>query len=249
MSLAEESVALLGSGGLLCDRVPGFVPREGQRALAGAIAAAIEAGEHLLAEAGTGIGKTFAYLVPILLGGRRALISTATRALQDQLFERDLPLVARALGRPLDVVVLKGRRNYLCRERWLRLAQDWVGVAAGGIETELLAAWAAQTKTGDLAELPREGNPAVIAGLLTVGAEACLGKACPEFSRCHVYAARRRALEADVVIVNHNLLVADIALKAEGGGDLLGGADVVVVDEAHALPEVARLNLGETLSR
>ncbi|MGH8426497.1 MAG: ATP-dependent DNA helicase [Gammaproteobacteria bacterium] len=248
MSLAETTVSLLGGDGLFKHNVPGFAPRDGQMELAAAIAAAIESGEHLVAEAGTGIGKTFAYLVPILAGRRRALISTATRTLQDQLFEHDLPLAARALGRPLTVAVLKGRRNYLCRERWLRLSEDWVGAQGLGIAPEALETWARATLTGDLAELPQSGDPAALARLLTVSTDACLGKTCSEYGRCHVYAARRRALEADVAIVNHSLLIADCVLKAEGAGDLLGAAEVVVVDEAHALVETARLNLGESLS-
>lgn len=238
----------LGPGGALACALPYFKPRKGQERLAGEIAAAIEAGENLVAEAGTGIGKTFAYLVPILASGRRALISTATRTLQDQIYERDLPLVSRALGRPLRFALLKGRRNYLCRERWLRLGEDWFGLAAEGVSPDELAAWARATATGDFAELPGFGENALLTGRLTADADTCLGAGCPEYSRCHVFAARRRAQEADVVIVNHHLLLADAVLKSDGAEGLFSRVDVVVVDEAQSLPDTARSSLGTSLS-
>ncbi len=245
MGLEATVCSVLGAGGEFSRSVAGFVPRKVQGEFAAAVAAAIEARAVLVAEAGTGTGKTFAYLAPILLGGRRAVIATATRALQDQLFERDLPLAAQALGRPVNVALLKGRANYLCRERFRQLQSDLVGDA--GIDLVAVAAWARSTRTGDLAELPDLGEGAGARRLLTMSAEACLGSACTEYGRCHVYAARRRAQEADVVIVNHHLLVADYAMKAEGG-NLLGDAAVVVVDEAHALVDVARTSLGDTVS-
>ena len=248
MSFAETVREQLGHDGALARVLPDFKPRAGQTRLAGEIAAAIEAGEHLIAEAGTGIGKTFAYLLPILASGRRALISTATRTLQDQIYERDLPLVSRALGRPLRFALLKGRRNYLCRERWLRLGEDWVGLAGEGIVPDELAAWARATATGDLAELPGLGENALLVGQLTSDADTCLGAACPEYTRCHVFAARRRAQEADAVIVNHHLLLADATLKSAGAEGLFGRAEVVVVDEAQSLPEIARSSLSTTLS-
>ena len=249
MKLADTVAALLGPAGLLEAHVPGFVSRPGQVELARAIAESQESGGHLVAEAGTGIGKTYAYLIPILLGGRRAVISTATRALQDQLFERDLPLAGRALGRAARVAVLKGRRNYLCLERYTRYADDLLDTAGGsGPGAETLVAWARSTETGDLAELPGFGEQSAAGRMLTVGADACLGSACPAYARCHVYAARRRAQQADVVIVNHSLLVADGVLKAAGVADLIGDVETVVVDEAHALPDIARESLGEALS-
>ncbi|MGH8225090.1 MAG: ATP-dependent DNA helicase [Gammaproteobacteria bacterium] len=248
MSLADTVREQLGPDGVLAHALPDFTPRAGQTRLAGEIAAAIEAGEHLVAEAGTGIGKTFAYLLPILASGRPALISTATRTLQDQIYERDLPLVARALGRPLRFALLKGRQNYLCRERWLRLSEDWFGLAGEGIAPDALSAWARATASGDLAELPGLGENALLAGQFTADADTCLGAACPEYTRCHVFAARRRAQEADVVVVNHHLLLADAALKSEGADGLFGRVEVVVVDEAQSLPETARSSLGVSLS-
>ncbi len=237
---------ILGPGGEFVRKIPGFVPRSGQLELAQAIASAIEDREHLVAEAGTGIGKTFAYLVPILTAGRRAVISTATRALQDQIYARDLPQAAAVLGRPVEVAVLKGRRNYLCLERYRNLERDWAGFP--GLDRAALAAWVRSTSSGEFSQLPGLGESSPVIRQLGIDREACLGSACPEYARCHVYAARRRAQAADVVIVNHHLLVADLALKVEGFGDLLGQVDVVVVDEAHALPETARMNLGETVS-
>lgn len=247
MNLAGIVQELLSDAGALARSVPGFESRAGQIVLAREIADTIEAGEHLVAEAGTGIGKTLAYLVPILSAGCRAVVSTATLTLQDQLYERDLPLVARALGRPFRVAVLKGRRNYLCRERYLRAGAELPGIAPGAQDSEVLAAWVRTTHTGDLAELPDLGERSYLARLLSVSADGCLGANCPEFARCHLYAARRAAQNADVVIVNHHLLVADFAMKAEGVSDLLGAAEVVVVDEAHALPEIARLGMSASL--
>lgn len=248
MNLADRVRERLGLGGALALALPDFKPREGQIRLAGEIAAAMQAGEHLVAEAGTGIGKTFAYLVPILAGGRRAIVSTATRALQDQIYERDLPFVSRALGRPVRFALLKGRRNYLCRERWLRQGEDWFGLADGAVGTDELAAWARATTTGDLAELPGLGEDTPLAARLTADADTCLGATCPEYADCHVFAARRRAQEAEVVIVNHHLLLADAALRAEGAEGLCGRAEVVVVDEAQSLPGIARGSLGTSLS-
>lgn len=245
MKLVEQVQATLGPDGVFSSQVPGFAPREAQLEFAAGVAGAIADGQNLIAEAGTGTGKTFAYLVPILLAGRRAVIATATRALQDQLFEHDLPTVSRALGRPLDVRVLKGRTNYLCRERLERL-QPELGVG-DSFDPEAIRRWDRATTTGDLAELPEaEGRPGLVARLST-DRHGCLGGQCPEFNRCHVYRARQRAREADVVIVNHHLLLADRALQAEGFS-LLGEVEVVVLDEAHALPDTARTVWGESLS-
>lgn len=250
MNPAAQAHELLGAGGVFAGALPDFAPRAGQIRLTAAIGDAIEAREHLVAEAGTGIGKTFAYLAPILAGQRRAVISTATRTLQDQLYGHDLPLAARALGRPRKIAVLKGRDNYLCRERWLRLGGDWVGFGEKGFDRAALAAWVRSTGTGDLAELRGLEAQSGLRRMLTTSAEACLGAGCPEYERCHVYEARRGAQAAGIVIVNHHLLLADLRLKQEGSNDgLLGPADVVVVDEAHALPEIARTVAGETLTQ
>ena len=237
------------SGGTLARAFEGFVSRPSQRRMAERIAQAFERGENLLVEAGTGTGKTFAYLVPALTSGLRVLISTGTRTLQDQLYTRDIPLLAGALGRPLTTALLKGRANYLCR---LKLeggvAQDSL---FSGEERSLLAQvrdWALRTQSGDLAEVAALGESHPLRAQLTSTREGCGGTRCPEFARCHVFAARRAALEADLVVVNHHLLLADLALKEDGYGELLPGVDALILDEAHQLPDLAAEFFGVSCS-
>ncbi|HTQ36327.1 MAG TPA: ATP-dependent DNA helicase [Steroidobacteraceae bacterium] len=223
-----------------------FRARPGQLQLAEAVSRALQDSGWLVAEAGTGIGKTFAYLVPALLSGLRVIISTGTRTLQDQLFHRDLPLLARALGRPATVALLKGRANYLCRERLLRLPAELpLEHGAGDVQAARIRSWSGATVEGDLAELPElpDGHP--LRERITSTRDSCTGTRCAEYARCHVFAARRRAAEADVVVVNHHLLLADLALKEEGWGDILPGADAVIMDEAHQLPELAAQFFGQ----
>jgi ATP-dependent DNA helicase DinG len=239
LSSAGAIGAAFDAGGLLARSLEGFRPRDGQRRMAEAVAAALESRGILLVEAGTGTGKTYAYLAPVLAAGLKVVVSTGTKTLQDQLFRRDLPTLCGALGRPVHVALLKGRANYLCRHR-LNLAID---EGPGAVrETRRLAkiqAWATTTTRGEIAEVPGIPEDAPIWGRVTSNADNCLGQECPEFQRCHVVKARREALKAEVVVVNHHLLLADLALKEEGFGELLPGADAVVVDEAHQLPEIA----------
>lgn len=247
MSLAERADEAFSRQGPLARSLPGFVPRAGQRRMAQAVAEAIEDRDVLLVEAGTGTGKTYAYLVPVLAAGLRVVVSTGTRNLQDQLFRRDLPALAGALGRPVHVALLKGRANYLCRHR-LALALE--SPPAGRRESRWLdriRAWSLSTASGEIAEVPGVPEDAFIWPKVTSTAENCLGQSCAEFQRCHVVRARREALKADVVVVNHHLLLADMALKEEGFGELLPGADAVVVDEAHQLPEVASRFFGASV--
>lgn len=232
-------------GGTLARALAGFVARPSQLRMAERIARAFADRERLLIEAGTGTGKTFAYLVPALTSGLRVLISTGTRTLQDQLYSRDIPLLAGALGRPLFTALLKGRANYLCR---LKLSG---GAAQGALfadgEQGLLAEirdWAAHTRSGDLAEVAALGESHPLRAQLTSTRESCTGQQCPEFSRCHVFAARRAALEAELVVVNHHLLLADLALKEDGYGELLPGVDALILDEAHQLPDLAAESFG-----
>jgi ATP-dependent DNA helicase DinG len=218
--------------------------------MARAVGAALARGEPLIIEAGTGIGKTFAYLVPALLSGRSIIISTGTRTLQDQLYRRDLPLLARALGMPVQVALLKGRANYLCRHR-LTLATQQRSLAFGRGSSRVLARvmrWAALTKSGDLAELTDLPEQSALWPQITSTRENCLGQECAEFARCHVIEARRAAQAAQIVVVNHHLLLADLALKEEGFGDLLPGADALILDEAHQVPDIAAQFFGESLS-
>ena len=211
------------------------------------VALALENHSPLVVEAGTGTGKTFAYLVPALLSGKRVLVSTGTRTLQDQLFSKDMPLVAGAIGVPARVALLKGRSNYLCNYRLKQLGGQ---KSLAGTRDRTLARverWASITKSGDLAEVPDLGDAHPLWPQITSTRDNCLGARCADISRCHVFEARRRAVEADVVIVNHHLLLADLALKEDGFGDLLGAADAVILDEAHQIPDLATQFFGTRL--
>lgn len=230
---------IFGEDGPLARALPGFRPRESQLLMADHVAQSLQQNRWLVVEAGTGTGKTFAYLVPALLSGRRVIVSTGTRTLQDQLFHRDLPLLGRVLGRVVRVALLKGRANYLCRERYARLGAELPLDAEGGALSASIAAWAQSTAEGDLAELTVLPDIHPLRERLTSTRDNCTGSRCAEFARCHVFAARRRANDADLVIVNHHLLLADLALKEEGFGDILPSADAVILDEAHQLPELA----------
>src|SRR4029077_14590326 len=213
------------------------------------VGGALSARELLVVEAGTGTGKTFAYLVPALLSGARVLISTGTRTLQDQLFAKDLPLVSAAIGRPSRVALLKGRANYLCRHALARLEDggEQLGMLEGDAPrargpNSMLARiqrWARTTRSGDLAEVRGLSDANPVWPQVTSTRDSCLGLRCPEISRCHVAIARREALDADLVLLNHHLLLADLALKEDGFGDLLGSADAVILDEAHQIPDLA----------
>jgi len=231
---------LFGPTGALARSLRGFVPRSGQQRMAERIAEALQLRQVVLIEAGTGTGKTFAYLVPALLSGRRVLISTGTRTLQDQLFARDLPLLGAALGRPVRTALLKGRANYLCRARLdSGAAQGELLGDAGGALAARVREWAALTRTGDLAEVSDLTDTHPLRPRITSTRENCTGGKCAEFSRCHVFAARRAALEAELIVVNHHLLLADLALKEDGFGDLLPSVDALILDEAHQLPDLA----------
>jgi ATP-dependent DNA helicase DinG len=230
---------VFGPDGPLAHAVPGFRARPGQVRLAEGVAAALDGRGWLVAEAGTGTGKTFAYLIPALLSGKRVIVSTGTRTLQDQLFHRDLPMLGRALGRPATVALLKGRANYLCRERFLRLPRELPLERDSGVLAARVSSWAESSSDGDLSGLPELSDGHPLRERITSTRDNCTGARCAEFSRCHVFAARRRAAEADLVVVNHHLLLADLALKEEGYGDILPSADAVILDEAHQVPELA----------
>jgi ATP-dependent DNA helicase DinG len=241
---------IFGPQGPLQGALAGFRARSQQALMAERVGFALERSEALIVEAGTGTGKTFAYLVPALLSGARVLISTGTRALQDQLFSKDLPLVASALGRPARVAVLKGRANYLCHHR-LSQAQaqlDLEGIAVSNRALQRVQQWSRVTRSGDLAEVRGLSDSHPIWPTVTSTRDNCLGVHCQEFSRCHVAAARRAAQEADIVIVNHHLLLADLVLKEDGFGDILGSADALILDEAHQLPDLATQFLGANVS-
>ena len=247
-TLVDCSIEVLGDTGALADAIPGFVPREAQQRLSASIAEAIVGTGTLLAEAGTGTGKTYAYLVPALLSGRKTIISTGTRALQDQLYHRDLPRVRDALGIGHKSALLKGRANYLCRYRTEQAKGEpkFANKEQAG-HFQRIVAWSGRTRFGDLAELEDMPEDSPVYPLVTSTNENCLGNECPFWGECFVVQARQRAQAADVVVVNHHLLLADLALKQEGFGEILPGAQTFVVDEAHQLPELAAQFFGEGL--
>lgn len=228
------------AGGLLASHLPAFSFREPQRRMAELIDQALTRGEHAVLEAGTGIGKTYAYVVPILLSGSTAIISTGTKTLQDQLFARDLPALGKALGRPVDIALLKGRANYLCWHRLKAARGDGRLSADLRARLEAVAQFGRSSESGDLTEFEDFENDFRIKARATSTVENCLGGQCEEIDDCFVLKARKRAQSASVVIVNHHLLLADLGLKEAGFGELLPGADCVIVDEAHLLPEIAQ---------
>jgi ATP-dependent DNA helicase DinG len=240
---------LLGPHGPFAEQNPSFAVRESQCRMADAVGEALDRQSTLVVEAGTGVGKTFAYLVPAMLFPGKVMIATATRHLQDQLFLSDLPRVKAILRASRDVALLKGRSNYLCRYR-LEGAKTLEFIRSSDLREQLrtIDAWTMRTKSGDLAEcvgVP-EGSP--ILGMVTSTTDNCLGSDCPNFQDCFVFEARRRAQEADLVVINHHLFCADAALREEGFGEFLPEADALIFDEAHQLPEIASAFAGETLT-
>ncbi len=239
--IARQRVAeAFSPGGALAGAVRGFVPRDSQRDFALAVFDTIAERGTLVAEAGTGTGKTFAYLVPALVAGGRVLVSTGTKALQDQVFAKDLTAVRDALGLDLDIALLKGRQNYLCLHRLARTEAE--GMLSSRHEVQQLQSivrFAKATHTGDRAELTEVPESAPIWAAVTSTRDNCLGQECPRFDDCFVMKARRQALAADVVVVNHHLFLADLALRDDSVRDFLPTADTVVLDEAHQLPKIA----------
>lgn len=247
-ALHADVDAAFAAGGPLSRADARYRPRHAQIELARAVAEAVESRSALVAEAGTGTGKTFAYLVPLLLSGARALVSTATKNLQDQLFLRDLPRLRDALGVPARIALLKGRASYLCLHR-LKLARQeltlpdrWAMRQLGRIEQ-----WSTATRSGDLAEIDGLDERSSVIPLVTSTRDNCLGAECPDHRSCHVMKARREAMAADLVVVNHHLFFADLALRDSGVSELLPTVDVAVFDEAHQLSEVGVQFLGHTL--
>ncbi len=249
MTALQEAVsAAFGRSGLLALADDGHVEREVQLRMALAVAEAIEGRSALVVEAGTGVGKTFAYLVPTLLSGARALVSTATKSLQDQLFLRDLPRLRDALQLPVTVALLKGRASYLCLHRLEQARQTaelpdrWAVRTLAKVEQ-----WSRVTVSGDLAELDGLDERSSVIPLVTSTRDNCLGSECPQFRQCHVVKARREAMAADLVVVNHHLFFADMTLRDTGVAELLPSVDVALFDEAHQLAEAGVQFLGTTL--
>lgn len=241
---ADEAITLcqrmLGDKGRLTTAVPGFVAREQQIQLASAITKAIHHQETLVAEAGTGTGKTFAYLIPCLLSGKKSVISTATKTLQDQLFQKDLPMLRHALGVSTRIQNLKGRANYICRYRVDLHAEEGRFISPQCAHDLLhVRDKMSQLKEGERGELPEITEDSQVWPYVTSTADNCLGTECSYHSECFLIKARKRALEADIVVINHHLYFADSRLKEDGFGELLPGAEVIVFDEAHQLAEIA----------
>ncbi|MFT4268013.1 MAG: ATP-dependent DNA helicase [Xenophilus sp.] len=244
MRLHDQVEGVFAAQGALAHAAEAFRVRPGQTHMALAVADTIEQGGVLVAEAGTGVGKTFSYLVPALLSGERVLLSTATKALQDQLFGRDLPRLLDVLGLPLRSALLKGRGSYLCLHR-LGQARHDASVERGAARAlAKIEQWAQATRTGDLAELPGLDERSPVIALVTSTRDNCLGAQCPEFKGCHVNLARREAMAADVVVINHHLFFADLAVRESGMAELLPSVRVVVFDEAHQLNETGVQFLG-----
>ena len=235
--------------GPLSQAIDSYRPRDGQVAMAKAVDEAMRTYGLLVAEAGTGTGKTFAYLVPALMSGAKVIVSTGTKTLQDQLFDRDIPTVRSALGVPVSVALLKGRANYVCHYHLDRTRTEGRFTSRDGArQLHAIAAFALRTRSGDKSELDEVPEDAAIWGQVTSTRENCLGSDCPRYKDCFVMEARRRAMEADVVVVNHHLFFADVVLRDEGAGELLPASNAVILDEAHQLPETASLFFGESVS-
>jgi ATP-dependent DNA helicase DinG len=231
---------LLGPDGPFAKEVSGFAPRQSQQDMADAVEDAIANGHNLIAEAGTGTGKTFAYLVPALRSGKRVIVSTGTKTLQDQLFHRDLPRVRDVLGARLRTSLLKGRANYLCLYRLDQTHKEGrFSSREQASHLHATRAWSQRTSSGDRGEFAEVPEDSPLWPRITSTAENCVGAECPMIADCFVVKARRAAQEADVVVVNHHLLFADLAIKQEGFGEILPGANAFILDEAHQIPELA----------
>ena len=249
MHLELEVQQAFAPRGLLSRTVAQFVARDGQTQMAAAVARAIEIPEALVVEASTGVGKTFSYLVPALLSGERVLLSTATKALQDQLFGRDLPHLVKALGLPVSTALLKGRSSYVCLHRLAQARHDAYLPERESLRTlSKIEDWAKSTRAGDLAELQGLDERSPLIPLVTSTRENCLGAQCPQFRACHVNLARREALAADVVVINHHLFFADLAVRESGVAELLPTVRIAIFDEAHQLNETGVQFLGKNLT-
>ncbi|HHC6464885.1 TPA: ATP-dependent DNA helicase [Vibrio parahaemolyticus] len=239
------------SDGALGKAIPGFQARQPQIDMAEAVSSAIKEQSQLVVEAGTGTGKTFAYLVPALLSGKKVIISTGSKNLQEQLYHRDLPLMVNALGFYGQVALLKGRSNYLCLDRLSRqMVESHTNESDPTLLTQLVKvrSWSSETKTGDLGDCEDLPEDSMIIPTITSTNDNCLGKECPSYTDCFVLKARKRAMDSDIVVVNHHLFLADLAIKETGFGELIPEADVFIFDEAHQLPDIASEYFGQSVS-
>jgi ATP-dependent DNA helicase DinG len=249
LGAADAMAQVFAADGPLARAIPGYRVRSQQVEMARAVAQAIDERSVLIAEAGTGTGKTFAYLVPALRSGGKVIVSTGTKTLQDQLFARDIPTVRKALQVPVTVALLKGRANYVCHYHLERSLTDGrLGSKEDAAHLQTVARYARTTRSGDRAGVPDVPEDSSVWPLVTSTRENCLGGDCPRYQDCFVMEARRQALAADVVVVNHHLFFADLVLRDEGVSELLPACNTVIFDEAHQLPDTATLFFGESVS-
>ncbi|WP_150538456.1 ATP-dependent DNA helicase [Actinobacillus vicugnae] len=247
--LDDKIIHAFSEDGLLSNNIKGFRPRAAQLEMAQAVGKSVKFATPTVVEAGTGTGKTFAYLVPALLSGKKTIVSTGSKNLQDQLFNRDLPTIQKALKYKGRVALLKGRANYLCLERLDQVvAMGVLGDKSVLADLSKVSKWHTSTKTGDLSECVTIAEDSPILPQLVSTTESCLGSDCPHFKDCYVVQARRKAMEADIVVVNHHLFCADMAVKETGFGELIPEAELVIFDEAHQLPDIASQYFGQSLS-
>lgn len=246
---SEKIVFLFSPDGLLAKHIKDFRTRPQQVEMAQAIAEAINSNSQLIVEAGTGTGKTFAYLVPALIAGGKVIVSTGTKNLQDQLFQKDLPTVRDALGMPVSIALLKGRANYVCHYHLKRALSDGRFATREDVRyLARIAKYAKETQSGDKSGLAYVPENAPVWMQVTSTRDNCLGQDCPQYKECFVLKARKEAMAADVVVVNHHLFFADVMLRDEGVAELLPACNTVIFDEAHQLPETASLFFGESIS-
>ena len=245
----SDITSFFSNPGPLSEVISGFTPRESQTTMAEAVAVAIKERGSLIVEAGTGTGKTFAYLAPALLSKKKFIVSTGTKNLQEQLFHRDLPMVKNAIDKTKKTALLKGRSNYLCLHRLSQTGGGNVLLEKEVLnEFSLVRKWASTTSTGDIGELKSIKEDAKVLPIVTSTIDNCLGKDCPSYEDCYLVKARRKAMDADVIVVNHHLFFADLALKDTGFGELIPDVDVIIFDEAHQVPDIASEYFGENFS-
>jgi len=244
-----DTKQFFGDDGALAQVISGYQPRAAQLEMAEAIAKAIDDNENLIAEAGTGTGKTFAYLVPAIQSGKKVIISTGTKNLQDQLFNKDLPVIRKAMKTPFLAALLKGRANYLCTYRLTNSMTSSLGFSKeDAASLAKISSWAKRTKTGDVSEMSDVAEADPIWYQATSSIDNCLGQDCPDFAECFLVKARKKAQESEILVVNHHLLCADWSIRDNGFGELLPNAEVVIIDEAHQLADTASNFLGITVS-
>jgi ATP-dependent DNA helicase DinG len=245
--MKDQMEHVFNQGGLLSQHIESYAPRQLQLEMANAIQQTLADGTVLIAEAGTGTGKTYAYLAPAILSGQKVFISTGTKNLQDQLFNKDLPKLRKALVTPFRAALLKGRSNYLCHYR-LAMAQVDPLQKPYYVVLQELSEWSGQTLSGDLSESNMLEEKSPLWPKVTSTIDNCLGQECPKYTECFINEARKKAQEADIVVINHHLLMSDMALKTSGQGEILPSADAYIIDEAHQLPEIASQFLGNRIS-